>query len=206
MSDEIQTRFGRLAGTSQSFSDRVALADRDLERATMREAEVTARTRGWVMAANAGAMLICFNTALDGRVCDWTIFQPLVFLFALGLFAAFLAVFADRRQQALTVSNVDTARSISRAMVEMVATSERAKLAVEKGNIASATSWVERAEGEMDSLNMRAGVAETNRTAFWHTTSGVLELVGTICFASAIWWVVTDARFVGALCPASQSG
>lgn len=78
------------------------LLESDLQRlhGSFREASAEASARfgriaGWLVAGNAGALLLCFNALLDNRICNWTAVLPLANLFAAGLATAFLSVVAD---------------------------------------------------------------------------------------------------------------
>lgn len=65
-----------------------------LRRAEASAGEVRARGRqisGWVILANGAALLFCFSALLNGKVCDWSAFSPLMYLFAGGLAASYIA-------------------------------------------------------------------------------------------------------------------
>lgn len=203
MSVSLAERLARLADNSRSFDEQATSATREIEKASAREAESTSRIRGWVTAANAGALLICFNSLLGGQVCDWSLFQPLVKLFVAGLSLTFLAVVADRRHHALVGQVMSRARSVSKAMVAMAATFESAKAAIERDDTKSAEHWTERAEQEMASVKALTKDASRRANPVWSVLAGLLELGGVVCLASGLLWVVSDARFVGALCIAA---
>ncbi|MBL8543699.1 MAG: hypothetical protein JNJ63_07790 [Hyphomonadaceae bacterium] len=79
-----------------------ALLDRDIQRVHKLAQNATAegdvrfvRMAGWLIAGNAGALLLCFNALLDHKICDWDAFNPLVLIFVAGLTSAFASALFD---------------------------------------------------------------------------------------------------------------
>lgn len=61
------------------------------EKANAHGMAVLATTAAWLLAANSGALLLCFNAVLDHKICDWATFRRLTELFAAGAICAFAA-------------------------------------------------------------------------------------------------------------------
>lgn len=51
---------------------------------------VLQKTAGWLLAANAGGLLLCLNAALDRKVCHWEQLQLVAWLLAGGLVVSFI--------------------------------------------------------------------------------------------------------------------
>jgi hypothetical protein len=52
---------------------------------------ITDRLSVWLLAGNAGGLLLCFNAALDHKICDWDSFRVIALEFGGGAAAILLA-------------------------------------------------------------------------------------------------------------------
>lgn len=78
-------------------------------------ARLTDRLSIWLLAGNASGLLLCFNAALDHKICNWLAFRPVAIEFGFGAVAILVA-------QVLTVftyswrGGVEGTRAANRAL------------------------------------------------------------------------------------------
>lgn len=187
----------------EQMSDFKVLAEekaRQSEVANTREIESTSRIRGWVVAANAGALLICFNSMLRREICDWEAFQPLVVLFVVGVASTFGAVVADRQHNSYAARVLNKARLLSGGIADLTNKLKLFRTHIERGELDHASKSLQELRNETAAARARAQAL--SRASLSYRLSGFLETCGIAALGLALVWAVSDARFLGSLCPA----
>lgn len=170
------------------------------EAALQREMESSTRIRGWLVAASAGALLICFNTLLSGKICEWSVFRPLVFVFVGGVAGAFGSVLADRRGHAVYRLLMSNAVAVGTGAVQVAGKLEATRAIVASGDEQNSMNLLTPIGDEISTLNKRASKIAKINVRFWSSTSDWLEFGSVVALASGLIWAVSDSAFVGALC------
>jgi hypothetical protein len=62
-----------------------------------RSLDLGAKAAAWVLAANAGALVLCFNSLISGQLCDWTALRFFASTFFLGMASAYLSILCEQR-------------------------------------------------------------------------------------------------------------
>jgi hypothetical protein len=192
-----------------AFSERALNAKRQSERfeehALSRGRQITV----WVMLANGGALLLCFNGLLDHKICDWPAFVVLVYVFIAGLIASFVTALLDYTSQAGLARAYSEFSGHSEAIVE----SSRAALDLENevkavaqqpdaAKIAELSAISEKTLAKVMELRT-AGTKLLNRVKRqeWVKRGSALLLgIAMLAFAGGLIAAVTLPRFSAAIC------
>lgn len=199
MADNVKM-FDEMVLDLRTFEGSAATARARAEAALAHEMEGNTRIRAWLVAANAGALLICFNTMLGGQICDWIAFRPLVFVFVLGLALAFFSVMAERRAHGVYRGLMAETASIATKIVAQVQAFEVVRPKVVSGDENAVIVELKPAAALFEELKAKTKRLNEVDTGFWHTASGWLEMGSVAALACGLVWAVSDASFIQALC------
>lgn len=205
MSKKPAVRVGRLAQKTDEFARRAADAKAESERAGMRANEGNSRIRGWVLAANTGALLVLFNGMLSQHICDWVAFRPLVWLFACGALFTFASVVAEREHNTHWRWVNSESKALSERMADQKTAFEELRDHLEKGEVDDAETALTEIETETDKLKVQIVQLNEKTSMSAYVWSGVFEIAGMFAFAAGLIWAVSDQRFVAAVCAASHN-
>jgi hypothetical protein len=189
-----------------------ALLDRDIQRLDQVAQGATAegdvrfvRIAGWLIAGNAGALLLCFNALLEHRICDWSAFNPLVLVFVAGLGCAFASVFFDwfavlfraDHMRKLTRSGelVQMAWIESDGLRERLSGLDEAKRSEVNARLADLEKEVASQISEAGELTKRSWL----QTALTVCAAAAIGL-STALLASGVYESVSDPKYLAAVC------
>lgn len=189
----------------KDFQSSSKLARTRADTALASEGEGNARIRAWLLAANAGALLISFNAMLGGEICDWGVFRPLVLLFVVGLASAFFSFVADRRSHSIYRILMVGVEKLANNLAKQATEFETARPFVVEGDSASAIERLKPVAATFDELNARSKQLDKIDTGFWHSAAGWLELLSVAALACGLVWAVSDSTFIQALCASAPS-
>lgn len=98
---------------------RVASIEQEGADYARRAETIGTRTATWILAANAGALLLCLNAVLDHKVCDWLALRPLVVIFTLGLAVTYLSIALEHLWAATLASLLREARDLAKQFSQL---------------------------------------------------------------------------------------
>jgi hypothetical protein len=164
-----------------------------------RSLDLGARAAAWVLAANAGALVLCFNALISGHLCDWSAVRFFGSVFFLGTMCAYLSVLCEQRSFgafSLPLANFVAKGTAALGLLDQLKSIEQLKdseLTEEVMQFYRETkAKFDKAKVEIDSMDLAPGAAANwMHGANWALAVSCACLgVGTL---GAIWFLPTNA-------------
>lgn len=186
-------------------------SDEASEKAEAKERQIAT----WLLLANGGALLLCFNGLLNRQICDWVAFSPLVHAFFAGLVSAFLAMLLDyyiaiavRRGWADLADNCEATVRISQDALSLV---EPLKELESKPTVSAhqmLSAKLEAAHKEaLGAVESRKRLASRIAWQQWIARASIaLFGVAMAAFAFGLFSAVTYPQYAHAVCGAVVHG